>query len=406
MTKKISLNFLGMAIVYFLVAAVLGTLMLAGIVTPTKMLKTAHTHIALLGFVSATIIGTMYQQVPTLTAADLHSKKMARASFWLFNVGVVAMFLTFVFTASSAPVLSASLVMLGILLFAYNILMTLMDRKGTAQVLKFYGAAVFYFVLASIIGVSMLLGYSKGMIITAHTHLALLGFVSIIIIGAMAWMFPMMVMRDLQKPKLLDVVFWLFNIGTVGLFAGFVFQGYGMLTKVSGVIVGLSVLLFAYQMFLTTLAKSKMPAAPKSTEAKFFKAAIFYFAAATLLGVLMLFGKGGYITGMKTLHVHIALIGFVSVTIFGGFYHVIPMLVWTLITEKLKDGGARGPSSFKELYSDGLAMAIFVLVNAGVVGLFIGLALSINSLATASAIAITASGVIFAGDMLRMILKS
>jgi cbb3-type cytochrome oxidase subunit 1 len=406
MTKKLSLNFLGMAIVYFLAATVLGTLMLGEIVTPTKMLKTAHTHIALLGWVSATIIGTMYQQVPTLTAADLHSKKMARASFWLFNVGVVAMFLTFVSASSSAPVLSASLVMLGVLLFAYNILMTLKNRKGDSQVLKFYGAAVVYFVLASALGMLMLVGYKKGLIVTAHAHLALLGWVSLLIMGAMAWMFPMMVMRDLQRPRILDVVFWLFNIGTIGLFAGFVFQGYGTLTKASGAIVGLSVLLFAYQMLLTTTAKSKMPQAPKSTEAKFFKAAIFYFAAATLLGVLMLFGKWGYITGIKTLHVHIALIGFVSVTIFGGFYHVIPMLVWTLITEKLQGGGVRGPSSFKELYSDGLAMAIFVLVNAGVVGLFFGLALSMKALGVASAIAITASGVIFAGDMLRMILKS
>ncbi len=405
MTKKLSLNFLGMAIVYFLVATVLGTLMLGGVVTPTKMLKTAHTHIALLGWVSATIIGTMYQQVPTLTAADLYSKKMAAASFWLYNVGVVAMFLTFVFTPSSAPILPGVLVMLGILLFAYNILMTLGDRKGDAQVLKFYAAAAVYFVLASALGAAMLVGCKKGLIVTAHAHLALLGFVSLIIMGAMAWMFPMMVMRDLQRPKILDVVFWLFNIGTVGLFTGFVIQGYGTITKLSGLIAGLAIFHFAYQMFLTTTVKSKMPNAPASTEVKFFKAAIFYFVLATVLGILMLFGKAGYLSGMKTLHVHIALIGFVSVTIFGGFYHVIPMLAWTLITEKKK--GMEGmPSSFKELYNDKLATIIFLLVNIGIVGFFLGITLGMKSLATASAIAITASGVIFAGDMMRMILKS
>jgi cbb3-type cytochrome oxidase subunit 1 len=243
------------------------------------------------------------------------------------------------------------------------------------------------------------------MIITAHAHLALLGFVSLIIMGAMAWMFPMMVMRDLQRPKLLDVTFWLFNIGTIGLFAGFIYQGYGAVTKAFGLIAGFAVILFAYQMFLTTTAKSKMPNAPASTEAKFFKAAIAYFAIATIFGILMLFGKGGYLAGMKTLHVHIALIGFVSVTIFGGFYHVIPMLAWTLITEKL--AGKEGmPSSFKELYNDKLATVIFVLVNIGITGLFFGITLGIKPLATASAIAITASAVIFAGDMLRMILKS
>jgi cbb3-type cytochrome oxidase subunit 1 len=348
----------------------------------------------------------MYQQVPTLTAANLHSKGMARASFWLFNTGVVGMFLSFILDQSSILILPAALVLLGTFLFAYNIIMTLKDRKGDSQVLKFYGAAAVYFVMASILGVSMVVGCSKGMITTAHAHLALLGWVSLVIIGAVAWMFPMMVMRDLQSPKLLDVVFWLFNIGTIGLFAGFVTQGYGTLTKVSGLIVGLSVILLAYQMLKTTTAKSKMPQAPKSTEAKFLKAAIVYFVVASVFGLLMLFGKGGYITGIKTLHVHIALIGFVSVAIYGGMYHVIPMLCWTLITEKLSGGKGTMPSSFKELYSERLATAIFVLVNVGIVGLFFGFALGVQSLAIVSAIAITASGVIFAADMLKMIIKS
>jgi cbb3-type cytochrome oxidase subunit 1 len=406
MTKKLSLNFLGMAIVYFLVAVLLGTLMLAEIVPPTKMIKTAHVHIALLGWVSATIIGTMYQQVPTLTAARLHSKGMADASFILFNVGVVGLFFAFLVWNSSWILLTSASVLLGIFLFTYNIFMTLKDRKGEAQVLKFYGASAGYFVLASILGVSMVVGCSKGMITAAHAHLALLGWVSLIIIGAVAWMFPMMVMRDLQTPKLLDAVFWLFNIGTVGLFAGFVTQGYGTVTKVFGSIVGLSIIMFAYQMLKTTTAKSKMPAAPKSTEAKFLKAVIFYFVVATAFGILMLFGKGGYITGIKTLHVHIALVGFVSVTIYGGMYHVIPMLCWTRLTEKLAGGKGDVPSSFKELYSERLATAIFVLANIGIVGFFFGFALSIKPLAIASAISITASGVIFAYDMLRMILKS
>ena len=406
MTKSISLNFLGMAIVYFIVATVLGTLMLADIIPSTKMIKTAHTHIALLGWVSATIIGTMYQQVPTLTAADLRSKGMARASFVLYNVGVIGMFFAFLAWNSTWILLTSISVMLGILLFANNIFATLSDRKGDAGVLKFYQASTAYFVLASTLGIVMVIGCRKGMITTAHAHLALLGWVSLIIIGATAWMFPMMVMRDLQRPRLLDAVFWLFNIGTVGLFTGFVIQGLGLLTKTSGVIVALSIALFAYQMLLTTTAKSKMPHAPKSTEVKFLKAAIFYFVVASFFGVLMLFGAGGFLTGIKTLHVHIALIGFVSVTIYGGMYHVIPMLAWTRLTQKLAGGKGEVPSSFKELYSDRLATAAFILVNIGIIGFFFGVVLSIKGLAVASAISIISSGVIFAADMLKMIFKS
>jgi cbb3-type cytochrome oxidase subunit 1 len=406
MTKKISLNFLGMAIIYFLVATVLGTLMLAGIVPSSKMLRSAHFDIALFGWVSATIMATMYQQVPTLTAANLHSIGMARASFYLFNAGVIGQFILFVTGNVGAMLYAIILLLLGVLLFAYNIFMTLRDRKGTAQVLKFYSASTVYFVIVGIMGLLMFLGYQMGLIKPAHAHLALLGWVTLIIIGAMAWMFPMMVMRDLYRPKLLDVVFWLFNIGVVGFFLGFVYEGYGTIAEVSGLIVGLSIFLFAYQMLMTTTAKSKMPAAPKSTEAKFLKAAIAYLVVAVVLGLMMLFGMRGYIADMRMLHVHIALIGFVSVTIYGGMYHVIPMLAWTRLTEKLQGGKGEVPSSFKELYSEGLATTIFVLVNIGMAGFFLGFVLLVPTLAVVSAIAITASAVIFAADMLRMILKS
>ncbi|MEE8402226.1 MAG: cbb3-type cytochrome c oxidase subunit I, partial [Candidatus Hydrothermarchaeaceae archaeon] len=243
-------------------------------------------------------------------------------------------------------------------------------------------------------------------IITAHAHLALLGWVSLIVMGAMSWMLPMTVMRDLENPKLLDLVFWLFNIGTVGFFAGIVAQGFGGVAKAFALIVGLSVAAFAYLMLRTAMRNVKMQMTAKSTEGKFFKAAIVYFVASCAFGILMLFGKGGIVPGVKILHVHIALIGFVSVTIFGGMYHIIPMICWTRTVEKLAGGKGTMPSSFKDLYSDRLATVIFALLNIGIVGFFFGFVMALHPLAVASAVSITAAGVIFAFDMMRVIAKS
>lgn len=407
MSKTLTIRFLVMAMIYFIVATIVGTLMLSGVVTPTKMLKAAHAHLALLGWMSATIIGAMYQQVPTLTATSLYSKRVGDASFLLFNAGVIGQFFAFIFLGySNALTLASILLVSGILLFAYNIFMTLKDRKGSSQVIKFYSASVIYFVLAGILGLALVVSDLGGRIVFAHAHLALLGWVSLIIMGALSWMFPMVVMRDIQSPRLLDLVFWLFNIGTVGFFAGIVVQGLGVVTKIFALIVGLSVVLFAYLMLKTATKKMKMKIMAKATEGKFFKAAICYFVVAVVLGILMLFGEGGSIPGIKMLHVHIALIGFVSVTIFGGMYHIIPMLCWTRTVEKLAGTKGPMPSSFKDLYSDRLATIIFILLNVGVVGLFFGFILTLHPLAVVSAISINVAGVIFTFDMMRVVAKS
>ncbi len=400
-----------MALGYFIVATIIGTLMLAGILSPTQMLKAAHAHLALLGWVSSTLMGVMYQQVPTLTSANLYSKRIGEASFLLFNSGVISQFLVFIFLGySTALIFTSALVLSGMSLFSFNILYTLRNKKADSPVLKFYGTSVIYFVSAGIFGLAIAIDKTLfnfgGLIIPAHTHLAVLGWVSLAIMGAMSWMFPMVLMRDLKSPRLLDSIFWFFNIGAVGFFIGLLTGGFGIVTKFSALIIGVSVILFAYLLLGTATRKVKMQFTPKSTEGKFFTAGIAYFILAVSLGMLMLFGMGGAVSGIKILHVHMALVGFVSVTIFGGMYHIIPMICWTRVVGKMAGGRGPMPSSFKDLYSDRLATIIFVLLNIGIIGFFMGFALGIRPLAIASAISINSAGVIFAFDMLRVIIKS
>jgi heme/copper-type cytochrome/quinol oxidase subunit 1 len=63
-------------------------------------------------------------------------------------------------------------------------------------------------------------------LVTAHTHVILVGFVMMMILGVALWLFPRPERMDLQyRPSLAEGAYWLVTIGTVVRAAGEVLRG-------------------------------------------------------------------------------------------------------------------------------------------------------------------------------------
>jgi cbb3-type cytochrome oxidase subunit 1 len=198
----------------------------------------------------------------------------------------------------------------------------------------------------------------------------------------------------------MNYVFWLLGLGVVGFFVGLLTRGFGIISLASAIVVTISVLLFAYIMLRTVTGKLKVDTRVISTETKFFEAALIYLVLVTFIGVTMLLNPG-LVKGIFFAHAHLALLGWVSITIFGGMYHVIPMLAWAGMMEKKVQPL---PTTFKELYSERLSRVIFWLSNIGLVGLLAGSFLS-PRLATISGTLFTIAAFIFSYEMLNIIRK-
>jgi cbb3-type cytochrome oxidase subunit 1 len=387
-------------------------MMLFQILPTQTAILTAHAHLALLGFVSATIMGTMYQQVPTLGSIDLYSRNLGEISFWLLNLGLLGFAASLPYYGFELiPLIFALLLLLAVYAFCANILVTLRNSKAWTFALWFYTFSVVYLAIASTVGVIIFLGRmdiielwrllpSGSKIVTSHAHIAVLGWVSVIIIGAMSWMLPMVVMKDIYSNRLMKYVFYLVNIGIVGFFIGLINEGFGYLSLISALFIVAGGFLFVYIMLRTILGETKMKTKIVSTEAKFFESALVYFILVIIIGIAMLVNQD-YIKNLSFGHVHLAMLGWISLTIFGGMYHVIPMLAWAGMTEK---GVQPLPSTFKELYSEKLSWIIFWLANAGIIGLFIGSLVS-QILTRLSSIIFTFSALIFAYEMLSIARK-
>ena len=87
--SKITVWFIKCALVYFLLAIVLGLHMAVSGTTYPYM--PIHAHFNLLGWMSMMIYGVGYHILPRFSGKPLYSEKIAEWQFWLANVGLIGM---------------------------------------------------------------------------------------------------------------------------------------------------------------------------------------------------------------------------------------------------------------------------------------------------------------------------
>jgi len=126
-------GFIVMSVVYLGIAAVMGIVMLAR--QNVLALKFVHSHLNMLGWVSMMIYGVGYHILPRFMGRALYSNKIGEVQFYLSNISLVAMLLFYTLNVYdpgpvylAVTVASGAVQALAILMFLYNMLMTLLTK--------------------------------------------------------------------------------------------------------------------------------------------------------------------------------------------------------------------------------------------------------------------------------------
>jgi len=128
---------------------------------------------------------------------------------------------------------------------------------------NFIAMSLVYLAIASVLGVLMLV--SPPAIITykfVHSHLMVLGWVSMMIYGVGYHILPRFAGRLIKHRGMAEGQFWLANLGLVGMAVFYVLMqknpgstGYVTVLGVSGAVETLSIFMFFYNMAVTVFAK-------------------------------------------------------------------------------------------------------------------------------------------------------
>lgn len=127
--SKTTLGFIYAGMIYLLIGITLGVLFFAA--PETRVLRTVHAHLNLVGFVMFVIFGVAYHILPRFRGRPLHSEGLAWWQFWLANMGLAGLLVLIgvdAYTAVNLRQVQAAfgaLLALSVYLFAYNMLRTL-----------------------------------------------------------------------------------------------------------------------------------------------------------------------------------------------------------------------------------------------------------------------------------------
>ena len=191
--------------------------------------------------------------------------------------------------------------------------------------------------------------------VVGWAHLFLLGFVMMIIFGAMAQLVPVALEVGHFSVDLYYIIFPTLSIGTILMVIGFWFMP--ILLSYGGLLVLVAMVIFLYET-LMTLKKTTT----NTLTVKCVKAGNIFLTIAIAIGFLMALavseGIGINLTKLLPIHIVLVLVGYVTITVIGLSIILLPMF-----------GLAHGFDdrdinlAFKILVSSVIAFSIFKLIG-------------------------------------------
>ena len=130
---------------------------------------------------------------------------------------------------------------------------------------RFIIMSIVYLGISSLVGIAML-GSEKAMTLKfVHSHLNMLGWVSMMIYGVGYHILPKFVGRQMYSKKLGEVQFWIANIGLVAMLVFYMLNlsapsdALVAATVLAGVLELVSIFLFFYNMLKTLMTPVEQP---------------------------------------------------------------------------------------------------------------------------------------------------
>lgn len=221
-------------------------------------------------------------------------------------------------------------------------------------VIKYMGTAVLAFVLLTFLQLleyETITGHHFQPKILALTHIATLGWITMIIFGALFQLVPVVLEVKLFSEVLAEIQYWIYLIGAAGLVYGFwVFDSKNFIMP-SAIVLNAAMLIFAFNMIMTFIRVKKW-----NITGYYLAAAVFYLIVTAVAGLLLSINL--YTPYIKInhlqyldLHAHIAFVGWVSFVVMGVTYKLIPMF------------------TLSHKYCTKSALGAFVLINIGLLGI-------------------------------------
>ena len=357
----------------------------------------AVVHLFTLGWITTSIIGALCQFLPVAVGVPLHSRSAAYGTLALHALGLALFVGGLIAGAPSVFRIGALTVAVGLTVFAGNLALTL--ARGKTRDVTFYALALAdVFLLGTIVlGGALawnlhsgaLLGADRFTVLAVHIHVALVGWVVVVMVGVAHRLLPMFLLSHGASERPAQVA-----VAMLGVGSGLLLLPIGHLGRViAGALIAIGVGAFLVQAVLFVRHRRRRAVDPGL---KLALAGLVGLGAATLVGPFALHG-GLASLRLLVAYVLLALVGAISTFIAGHYYKIVPFLVWYHRFGPLV--GERKVPKVAELFSARAASVTVLLSVLGTCGMLAGLALESPSALRGGALTFGAAVLVEAAQM-------
>jgi hypothetical protein len=289
----------------------------------------ALTHTVTLGWITLTIMGASYQLIPIVLQRPIWSERLARWQFWVLVVSIAGMVGHFYVGTWAGLVTAAALLALGIGAHLLNVGLSLRGFNQWSFTARLIVLA--YAALALTVAFGLALGVDRVRAflpfpffpkLHAHFHLALLGWITPMVFGVGARVYPMFLLAAEAAGWPAQLQWWGLAVGVPAVALGLL--GVPALTGPGALAVAVAV--FGHTLWVARMVRHRKRPRLDWGLRLVLTGTAFLFPV-TLLGLGFAFGL---LSGpqLGTAYAVLALGGWVSLTIAGMMLKIVPFLVW------------------------------------------------------------------------------
>jgi hypothetical protein len=354
----------------------------------------AVVHMVALGWISGSILGSLYVVGPLAFRMALPAGRADYAAFASFAVGVTGMVSHFWIDRLSGMVWAAGLVVAALAFVGIRVLRGLLRATVPGEARLPVALAIVNVLAAAAVGILLAINKTDPFIpashlhvVLGHAHLAALGWAALMVMGAGYRMLPMILPSAMPRGRWPYAGTLLTEAGVWALFLAFYLGGQWI--GEAAVVAALGVALFMGQ--ILWMARHRRPAPPPMPRPDWSMGhaaqALGYFTLATALGVGLAFAPASE----GALHAALAygvlgLVGFLSQMVVGVAGRLLPLYgwLWGFADRDHKES----PPSLHRAPSRTLQALVLLLWSIGVPGLAAGFAFDRPPLIAAAASAL------------------
>ena len=325
-------------------------------------------HLLILGWALMVAMGAMYQLVPVAFLTKIWNEKFGFIQFFVTAIGI-ASFSWMLYVSPQNALLPGILMLLGILMFLFQMFMTLRKQATPNILTTFVGSALVCLFLTIFLGITLIYSLQTGFgaeyyqaIFKSHLLMGVTGWFTLLIFGFSYKMAPMFSLSHGFPMVHARYVYGLYISGLVITILSF-FTSNDLLLKA-----GFFLLLAGFSIFswhISIIIKKRL----KKKLDKPFSFSIVAIGLGNIIHLAAFIALWSeQFSKLIGPFVYLYLMLWIVLSITGYLYKIVPFLWWTF--KYSKEIGKNAVPSLKDMMNEKIVIPLFTLFAVSVVSVF------------------------------------